>query len=218
MQHGVIRRVRATASKTLPRPLVAAWQVREWDRHGQPRPVPPAVKQREIRRFARLASISTLVETGTYLGLTVDAMKGTFQRIYSVELDETLFLQAKSKFAKYPHITILQGDSGEVLRVLLEQVSCPCLFWLDAHYSGGETARGPEDTPILKELQIIFDHPQPNHVVLIDDVPDFNGTNGYPTVEVVESFVRSRRPEWEFCLQYDIMRIHPKSLEITAAR
>jgi hypothetical protein len=49
----------------------------------------------------------------------------------------------------YKQITVLQGDSGNVITRVMQEVFQPVLFWLDAHYSGGITARGELDSPIF---------------------------------------------------------------------
>lgn len=43
-------------------------------------------------------------------------------------------------------------------------------LWLDAHYSGGTTAKGKKSSPLKDELEIIKKHPIKNHIILIDDV------------------------------------------------
>ncbi len=154
------------------------------------------------------------METGTDLGHTVEALKRVFQNIYSIELDDSLYMRAQEKFARHSHISILHGNSGDVLASLVERLGDPCLFWLDAHHSGGETARGPENTPILRELDVIFRHPSQDHVVLIDDAPDFTGKDGYPTIQEVEAFVRQHRPQWTFRVEHDIMRAHSSAMRI----
>ena len=44
---------------------------------------------------------------------------------------------------------ILQGDSTDVLPEVVEKMDEPTLFWLDGHYSGGITASGEQETPIV---------------------------------------------------------------------
>jgi hypothetical protein len=48
--------------------------------------------------------------------------------------------KAKHRFRADPNIHILQGDSGEILPKIMGDISQPCLFWLDEHYSGGINA------------------------------------------------------------------------------
>ena len=75
----------------------------------------------------------------------------------------------------------------EVVSVLKE----PAIFWLDAHYSAGVTSRSLVfgDTPISKELEVIFKDWKNGSVIVIDDAVYFNGTNNYPTIEEVSSFI-----------------------------
>jgi 16S rRNA A1518/A1519 N6-dimethyltransferase RsmA/KsgA/DIM1 with predicted DNA glycosylase/AP lyase activity len=67
--------------------------------------------------------------------------KKKFKRIWSIELDKILFELARKKFQSESHIKIIQGDSGTVLPELLNKLTDPDIFWLDAHYSGGKTAK-----------------------------------------------------------------------------
>lgn len=189
--------------------LDEASEVRRWERAGKPFPPPSFVKHRAVRRYRRRFHLHTLIETGTYTGGMVYAMQDEFDRIYTIELDDALFRAATERLAKFAHVTPLHGDSGEVLPRLLADISEPCVFWLDGHYSGEGTARGESDTPVLKELRAIFDHPIKNHVVLIDDVHCFTGENGYPTIDQLREIVKQAKPDWHFAVADGIIRAHP---------
>lgn len=210
-----LKSIRAVASRTLPTSFVAAWQVREWERHGCPRPVPPAVKRRAIFRYGRAANLSVLVETGTYQGDTVEAARRHFDKIYSIELNHSFWRRADERFARFPHIVVLHGDSSHLLPQILGTLDRSCLFWLDAHYSGADTARGNRDTPIELELRAILRHHVREHVILIDDAPDFTGDNDYPTVDELRTLVASERPDWVFEVRDDIIRTHSPSVRVT---
>jgi hypothetical protein len=84
------------------------------------------------------------------------------------------------------------------------------LFWLDGHYSGGITAKGPLDTPIVKELDSILNHSVTGHVILIDDARCFVGENDYPTIDELREILHTERPRWVFEVKDDIIRIHEK--------
>ena len=177
-----------------------------------PRQQKPGRKHEMLRNFQERFGCTTLIETGTYLGDTTYALANRFRRIYSVELDPALAKLAQKRFIKSPHITIYQGDSGKILPQILQKISERCLFWLDSHYSEGITARGAIDTPIADELTAIFSHPIKNHVVLIDDAREFNGTNGYPTIEKLEEYVRKENQNYIIETEKDIIRIYPKDV------
>ncbi len=145
--------------------------------------VPPIVKQTMIKDLADHFKIKHLVETGTYLGDMIFATKNVFDRIDSIELNKTFQENAIARFKDFPHIKIWQGDSPEILPLILKETSSPILFWLDAHYSGGETAKSDKgETPIEKELEVVFGAWNPKSIIMIDDARLFNGTKDYPTM------------------------------------
>ena len=181
----------------------------EWEKRGRSGPPPPVIKQRVVGQYAQQFNVDTLVETGTYMGEMIRATKDIFREIFSIELGDELYKEAKKKFAKYPYISIIHGDSAKVLPKILKSLKRPCLFWLDAHYSGGITVKGNIETPIAEELRAILSHPVRNHIILIDDARCFNGKNDYPTVEWLKDYILKCRPNWNFEIKNDIIRIHP---------
>ena len=183
-------------------------QLAEWERQGRPAPPPHPVKQRNLRRYAREYGLRVLVETGTYLGDMVEAMKRDFDEIYSVELGQELYEQAKLRFASEPHVKLLQGDSGVVLKQIVDGLDRPALFWLDGHYSAGITAQGEKDTPIYEELAHILNAPDLGHVILVDDARNFGSDPAYPTLEELKEFVNSKRPS-RITVEDDSIRIVP---------
>jgi len=177
---------------------------RAWEKQGRPSPPPHIIKEELIKNFAQDFNTPILIETGTYLGDMVHAMRKSFTRIISFELDPTLAAQAQNRFAGDSHIQIIQGDSGKLLAEYLKNIHEPCLFWLDGHYSGGITAKGSLETPIKNELTAILSHPVDGHVILIDDARCFTGENDYPTLDELKTLVANRN----FSLEHDVIRIH----------
>jgi len=128
---------------------------------------------------------SVLVETGTYNGDMVRAQIRNFAKIYSIELGDDLFDRADRQFRHIQNVTILHGDSPKVLKEIVPFLTSPALFWLDAHWSGGNTALGDKPCPILEELDVILDSPL-KHGILIDDARCFGTLNGFPTLAEIE--------------------------------
>jgi len=178
-----------------------------WLKNGMPAPPPHGIKQGVVKEYARAYQCRVFFETGTYLGDMIQAVKDDFRHIYSVELSERLYRQAQLRFKKDQHITLLQGDSGKVIRETLKQIQESCLFWLDAHYSGGITAKGDKLSPILDEVILILKHSVRNHVVLIDDARIFVGKDGYPDLSELKKIVGRLRPELNITVEKDIIRI-----------
>lgn len=188
------------------------WDLKDvyiWLRRGKNPPLPPVLKQRVVKRYAARFGARILIETGTFQGRMVAASQGWFDSIYSIELDEDLYQAARDRFKLQPHIHLIQGDSGLELARLLPRVQEPSLFWLDAHYSGGITARGDEDSPVKDELRTILQHPTSDHVVLIDDAREFVG-GSYPALDDLRRMMESHKPEWVFYVKDDVIRMHKR--------
>jgi hypothetical protein len=183
----------------------------EWEKNGRPDPPPHLFKQRILHKYAQQYKLRTLVETGTYYGDMVEAMKDIFHTIYSIELSPDLYKSAKRRFKSDSHVHLIFGDSGEELKRLIDHIDTPSLFWLDGHYSGGVTARGKQDTPIYDELKHIFAGPNPNaaNVIIIDDARCFGTDPAYPTIEELQVFVHSHKQNVAIQVEHDSIRIIP---------
>lgn len=185
-------------------------EMRDWVKKGKPVPPPHRMKQITVKNYGKKYSIHILIETGTYLGEMVYAAKHAFRRIFSIELDKALYERAREKFSKFEHISIVKGESSEVLPDILINLKEPCVFWLDGHYSEGITAKGKIETPIMQELHHILDHSISEHIILIDDARLFIGQNDWPTIEDLQNLIFEKHPDWEFEVKDDIIRIHKR--------
>jgi hypothetical protein len=198
---------RFTGVYDLVRPVLQERRFRDWVRRGKTGPAPDLLKERAIRQYASERGARILVETGTFRGDTLASVYDAFDKLYSIELSPELHARAKRRFRRMPKIQLLEGDSAQALPGVLEQIDRPALFWLDAHYSSGVTARGFEDTPIRAELAAILSHRVQGHVLLIDDARHFSPEFGYPSLAEVERFVHETAPQRSFRVEHDLIRI-----------
>jgi hypothetical protein len=196
----------------LPRPLRTWLRNRRRRRHAIERhPVPVLTdleKRRHLVDWIERSGLRVFVETGTFRGETTLALRKVVDRCITIELDPTLHERAKAVFAGVGGIELLLGDSGTLIRQVLERLDEPALFWLDAHYSGSGTGRGAEDSPILRELAAILGHKVREHVAIIDDARDFTGSGGYPTIRDLARFVESRG--YWIRIRDDLIRIYAR--------
>jgi len=107
-------------------------------------------------------------------------------------------------------VTILQGDSGDVIGGLMKEIDRPALFWLDGHWSADETARGKKSTPVMEELEHILRAKDLRHVILIDDARAFGKSEDYPAMAELETFILSLRKNVKIFSDDDIIRILPQ--------
>jgi hypothetical protein len=176
-----------------------------WILRGRPARSPHLLKQKTVREYGEKFGLKTLVETGTYYGEMVAAMKYRFGQIYSIESVPELAERASRKFARYPHIRIFCGDSRVVMPDILALLKEPALFWLDAGYYGWVGMRGDQQR-LSAELEMILGHPYP-HIVLLDDARGLTGQGGTPSVSEVKQHIESKFPTRSVKVQQDILRI-----------
>jgi len=167
-----------------------------------------------VKDYAERYGIRSFIETGTAEGFMVSYVLDTFDMITTIELSEQLYLNAKERFQPWPNVSCVHGDSAEWLPKLVPMYEFPILFWLDGHYSGGNTARGEIDTPIRAELEAAIKAPK-GSVILIDDMRLFGGMEDhtiefkdYPHVDWIRQFVWFY--DFDFTVKDDIGRCTPR--------
>lgn len=183
--------------------LKARKEISKWERLGCPLPPPHIIKQRNIISLAKKYDLKILVETGTYLGDMVNATKGKFKLVYSVELSEFLYNKAKIRFQYDNNVVLFQGDSAVELGNILKLIDAPTIFWLDGHYSSGVTAKGVKDTPIYEELTHLLNNMHYRHVIVIDDARCFGTDPSYPSLDELSKFIKHIRPNITIELKND---------------
>lgn len=185
-------------------------QVITWLSHGSCGIAPPPLKRMVLSSYMRSYRLKHFVETGTYLGDTLAHIaKDQEIQATSIELDDALYDAAVQRFKDYRNITLLHGDSSELIVDVVSKLTEPTLFWLDGHYSGGGTAKGGLETPVSMELEAILQSPIYGHVILIDDLRCFNGTHDYPHLDELLASIRSDG-RYKAEVSADILRLTPK--------
>lgn len=164
----------------------------------------PSLLAEEIKNFS-LFETQIFVESGTYFGETTENVKSMFEKIYTMELKEEFANAATLKFQNDKHITVIQGDSGEnMIKICSEKsiIDKPTFFWLDGHWSGGNTARGDKDVPLLEELKAINDFCNQWCIIAIDDARLFgmklNEDWSNITIENILKIVENRVFDYRF--------------------
>ena len=159
--------------------------------------------------------LKTLVEGGTYYGGTAFEQSRLFEIIYTIEKSDIIFEKAKEKIQKIRNIIQLKGDTREHLPKILSKID-NILFWLDAHWSGGNTYGQKDECPILEELEIIFSSPIKNFAILIDDARLFlappplpHNLKSWPTVQQLVKVIPN---EFDIIINNDVIFIVPKKI------
>lgn len=142
------------------------------------------------------------VETGSYLGDGIQqALDAGFEKVISIELSDKYFNICKRRFAGDDRVTLVQGDSAFVLGDVLASIQSRVTFWLDGHWSAGDTARGVHTIPLLQELRAIGSHAVKTHIILIDDMrcwKTFNPVHGFEEKDIFKELEALGAHKFEF--------------------
>ncbi len=112
--------------------------------------------------------IKNFIETGTYFGNTAKwAAKQHFE-VYTIEKSKKMYEKALAKY-KDSKINFIFGDSRIILKDLLSTLGGSTIFWLDAHWSGGDTFGYGDECPLIDEIKIINNYHEDDFFLLIDD-------------------------------------------------
>lgn len=132
----------------------------------------PSLCEDDLNQIIDRNLYQNFVETGTHIGTTIFAMQSYFNKLYTVELTKSCvdwcIEQNKNENTKF-----YNGSSESILPEIIKELDGPTIFFLDAHYSGGDTSHGNVICPIYEELEIIM---KLKHkcIIIIDDFRDFN--------------------------------------------
>jgi len=153
-------------------------------------------EQRNIMLLLGSPETRSWIETGTYQGSTTRFLANRFPKVCTIEPSTELFFETKLKLRGYSNVTMLRGASEKRLLEAINMSTPPLSFWLDGHYSGGITFRGPMDCPLVSELEQIRQNVKAKdiHVVLIDDARLFEGplkVSDYPDGSFIRDWART---------------------------
>jgi hypothetical protein len=118
------------------------------------------------------AGWTEFIETGTFHGGTTQWASERFEHVTTIELSEAYHSAAKARFRDCPSVRVLQGSSAVVLSEVVPALAGSAIFWLDAHWSGLDTAGRDSECPLLEELKII-NAAVVTHTVMVDDARFF---------------------------------------------
>lgn len=180
-------------------------KLRDWKLNGYALPAPQTVKQHVFKRYAIPTAL--WVETGTYVGTTTEFLAGNYSYVHTIEPQKEYFDKAIKKFSD-KNVAVHHGTSEQIMPILLPQLSGSINFWLDGHYSGGDTYKGDRECPIIKELEAISDNISrlEKFVIFIDDIRCFTSEPpdpGYPNVNFLTDWAGQHDLNWR--IEHDIM-------------
>jgi hypothetical protein len=134
--------------------------------------------------LADYAKGNIFIETGCQEGWTFyPAKQFEFTKMYGIELMPSFYDISVARFAGDDSISIIKGESPDVLRELCPTINEQVTFWLDAHASGPDIPGGKYGPcPLIQEIEAIALSPYKDHVIMIDDIRLF-GTQEWDYID-----------------------------------
>ena len=170
------------------------------------------VPEEGIEFLKHIMKLDVFVEGGTYKGGTAKSMGEKFKKIFTIEKSNIMFEIAKENLKDTNNITLLKGDTREHLDSIIRNNE-NILFWLDAHWSGGDTYGEEDECPLIEELNIIFKYNK-NYVILIDDARLFLAPPPYPhnfnNWQSLTDIMKAIPESWELIEFKDVIYLFPK--------
>ena len=117
------------------------------------------------------SNYNTFIETGTLKGETIFAMEPCFNKLYTIEFSQKYYLNTKKRAqaACISNINFILGDSSIVFGSLLPTINEKAIFFLDGHWSCGDTGKSEKVCPLMEEITHINKLFKSEAIIIIDD-------------------------------------------------
>ncbi len=174
-----------------------------------------------VLSLKRQLTLDCFVETGTFKGDTVLLVRQHFNKIFTIEMSQSLFEEASERFKNDSQVQVLKGHSPAILRELVREIKDDSvLYWLDAHWCGAEgTESETLQCPLLGELEAISPLNE-RSVVLVDDArlflcppPPPCEASQWPDFSSVISKMRTLSQKHETLIVNDVIICYPVSVK-----
>jgi hypothetical protein len=138
---------------------------------------------------------TVFIETGTHLGKTCLELQSNFKKLYTIEISKKYFEISKKSLSNFSNIFPFLGSSSEILPIILNDLNENIFFWLDGHWSGGDTGKGDVDCPLLEECKIIDEYVTKKNkkaIIIIDDCRLFGTNNPHDWSKITTENINSK--------------------------
>ena len=181
-------------------------ELKYWRKRNYLGNVPQFIKMNVLEMYS--VKNAKWIESGTFRGDTTHYLSKRFPHIYSIEPQVEFYKAALNRF-KNQNVTLFNDVSENVLPKLLPTLRGNLNFWLDGHYSEGESFKGNKNCPIKDELnsiEVSFDKLE-KISIFIDDMSYFiSSANDYPSIDYLVDYSRRLDMKWRIAQDIFIMQ------------
>lgn len=160
--------------------------------------------------------LKDFIETGTFYGDTAAWASSHFDNVITIEFSREIYDQTLARHGNIQNITFLFGDSRYVLKTIVPKLTHPAIFWLDSHWSGGETYGENDECSLIEELRMI-NLSKYTHFIFIDDARLFTSPpprphliKQWPSIGEVIDALKSGKHKYYIVLFEDVVIAVPE--------
>lgn len=124
----------------------------------------------EFLKLKAKYNIINAVETGSCVYSTTEWLGNNFDRVYSFEHNTDFYNDFKYKVERMYHVSIYNSDSLIGLNQIIDEITEPTIFFLDAHW--GDNCPLPYEIDIISRCKV-------KHVIAIHDFKTHKPDAGY---------------------------------------
>lgn len=159
----------------------------------------------------RTFNVDLFIECGTFTGDTAVWAGENFKKVVTIEPQESIYRTTKARHVDKHNIEFRWGDSRALLGPILASQESPAIFWLDSHWSGGETFGEGDECPLLAEIAIINESLR-DHYLFIDDARLFmrppplpHQLAQWPSIADVVKALSANPPRYHVVIMEDVI-------------
>jgi len=156
------------------------------------------------------------IETGTYYGKTAVWAASHFDNVITVEYSREIYEEAIARHGKVKNINFMFGDSRAALKAIVPELTRLAIFWLDSHWSGGETYGKRDECPLIEEIDEINKSPD-THFMFIDDARLFTSPpprphqiEQWPSIDKIIEALNSVPHKYYIVIIEDVIIVGPE--------
>lgn len=155
------------------------------------------------------------VETGLYDGQTILSLHNygflkEVKNVYSIEIEEKYINDFLSKNEDLKYINFVLGDSSvEIDSIIKKHINEKFLFWLDGHFSGGQTgiSNVAGECPVLFELKQIKNN-KLKPTIIIDDISCSSLYGNWPNIQDIVNEVLSINEDYKIKIETPLSHVN----------
>jgi hypothetical protein len=189
------------------RQLFVANTLFKWHKNNYSIPNPQFVKEEVFKKYNLQNSI--WIETGTFRGTSTIFLSKIADNVVTLEPVREFYEDVKERLKNLKNVTFINKTSEEGIEEAIKNIpdNKNVCFWLDGHFSEGNTFLGEKHSPIEYELAIIENHLNrlKDVRILVDDFrlfQNYDKENIYPSKFFLVDWAKKNNMNFE--VEFDI--------------